>query len=247
MPEQSSSRSGPTAEPSAAGRTNGNAQTTRRIPEATVSRLPLYYRSLLTVAADRTTTVSSERLAELAHVSAAQVRKDLSRLGSYGTRGVGYEVPQLLRLIRDELGLNQTWRVIVVGAGNLGRALSQYEGFRSNDFEISALVDSDPAKIGTMVGNLTIESVDDLGTIVAERNIRISILATPAEAAQKVADLLVEAGVISIMNLAPAILDVPDGVLVRKADLATELQILSFYQHHGRVDLDGSESDEATP
>ena len=214
----------------------------RRIPEATVSRLPLYYRSLMAVAADRTTTVSSERIAELAHVSAAQVRKDLSRLGSYGTRGVGYEVPQLLRLIRSELGLNETWRVIVVGAGNLGRALSQYEGFRSNDFEISALVDSDPLKIGTNVGKLTIESIDDLDSIVAERDIRISILATPAHAAQQVADRLVEAGVLSIMNLAPAILDVPAGVLVRKADLATELQILSFYQHHGQVDLDTSDT-----
>ena len=202
----------------------------RRIPEATVARLPLYYRALLETAEREIVTISSERLAELAGVNAAKVRKDLSYLGSYGTRGVGYDVDYLLHEISRELGLTRDWPVAIVGIGNLGRALANYRGFGARGFRVVALVDADAALVGKRVGDLAIESIDDLDRIVAERAIAIAILATPAAVAQEVADRLVQAGVRSILNFAPAVLAVPDGVFLRKVDLAIELQILSFYQ-----------------
>jgi redox-sensing transcriptional repressor len=202
----------------------------RRIPEATVARLPLYYRALLETAEREVTTISSERLAELAGVNAAKVRKDLSYLGSYGTRGVGYDVEYLLHEISRELGLTRDWPVVIVGIGNLGRALANYRGFGARGFRVVALVDANAELVGEQVGDLAIEAVDDLDRIVADREIAIGILATPAAVAQEVADRLVEAGVTSILNFAPAVISVPDGVSLRKVDLAIELQILSFYQ-----------------
>jgi redox-sensing transcriptional repressor len=202
----------------------------RRIPEATVARLPLYYRALLETAEREVATISSERLAELAGVNAAKVRKDLSYLGSYGTRGVGYDVDYLLHEISRELGLTRDWPVVIVGIGNLGRALANYRGFGARGFRVVALVDSNPQLVGDAVGELAVEHVDDLDGIVAEREIAIGILATPAAVAQEVADRLVAAGVTSILNFAPAVISVPDGVSLRKVDLAIELQILSFYQ-----------------
>jgi redox-sensing transcriptional repressor len=202
----------------------------RRIPEATVARLPLYYRALLETAERQVPTVSSERLAEMAGVNAAKVRKDLSYLGSYGTRGVGYDVEYLLHEISRELGLTRDWPVVIVGIGNLGRALANYRGFGARGFRVVALVDADPAVVGTRFGELEVESMDDLARVVADRQIAIGIVATPATAAQEVADELVAAGVSSILNFAPAVLSVPDGVFLRKVDLAIELQILSFYQ-----------------
>jgi len=209
----------------------------RRIPEATVARLPLYYRALLETADQQVSTVSSERLAELAGVKAAKVRKDLSYLGSYGTRGVGYDVEFLLHQISRELGLTHDWPVVIVGVGNLGHALANYRGFGARGFRIVALVDADPAKIGQRVGELKVESLDDLPGIVADREIAIGIVATPAAAAQEVADHLVGAGVTSILNFAPAVVTVPAGVSLRKVDLATELQILSFYQQRRGPDV----------
>jgi redox-sensing transcriptional repressor len=202
----------------------------RRIPEATVARLPLYYRALLEVADKDVGTVSSERLAELAGVNAAKVRKDLSYLGSYGTRGVGYEVEYLLHEISRELGLTEDWPVVIVGVGNLGAALANYRGFGARGFRVTALVDSDPAKIGRVIGPLVVEDLDDLARVVEERAIAIGIVATPAVAAQEVADRLVAAGVRSILNFAPTVIAVPSHVSLRKVDLATERQILSFYQ-----------------
>jgi redox-sensing transcriptional repressor len=202
----------------------------RRIPEATVARLPLYYRALLETAEREVTTISSERLAELAGVNAAKVRKDLSYLGSYGTRGVGYDVEYLLHEISRELGLTRDWPVVIVGIGNLGRALANYRGFGARGFRVMALVDSNAELIGKEVADLLIEDIDELDRIVAEREIAIGILATPAAVAQEVADRLVTAGVTSILNFAPAVISVPDGVSLRKVDLAIELQILSFHQ-----------------
>jgi redox-sensing transcriptional repressor len=202
----------------------------RRIPEATVARLPLYYRALLETAEREVTTISSERLAELAGVNAAKVRKDLSYLGSYGTRGVGYDVEYLLHEISGELGLTRDWPVVIVGIGNLGRALANYRGFGARGFRVMALVDSNAELIGKEVGDLVVEGVDDLDRIVSEREIAIGIVATPAAVAQEVADRLVTAGVTSILNFAPAVISVPDGVSLRKVDLAIELQILSFHQ-----------------
>ena len=202
----------------------------RRIPEATVARLPVYLRALLEVAEAKVATISSERLAELAGVNAAKVRKDLSYLGSYGTRGVGYDVEYLLYQISRELGLTQDWPVAIVGIGHLGHALANYRNFTARGFRIVALLDSDPAKVGERIGDLLIESLDDLDAIAAERGVAIGIVATPATAAQSVADRLVAAGVTSILNFAPTVLSVPDHVSLRKVDLSIELQILSFYQ-----------------
>ena len=195
-----------------------------------MARLPLYYRALLETAEREVPTVSSERLAELAGVNAAKVRKDLSYLGSYGTRGVGYDVEFLLHEISRELGLTQDWPVVIVGVGNLGQALANYRGFGARGFQVVALVDADPGKVGTPLGGLTVESLEALPRLVSSLQIAIGIIATPAAAAQEVADLLVEAGVGSVLNFAPAVVSVPAGVSLRKVDLAIELQILSFYQ-----------------
>src|SRR5438270_1104699 len=202
----------------------------RRIPEATVARLPLYLRSLFEAAEAKTATVSSERLAEMAGVNAAKVRKDLSYLGSYGTRGVGYDVEYLLFQISRELGLTQDWPVVIVGIGNLGHALANYKGFSARGFRVVALVDADPGKCGKEVGGLVVEPLADLPRIVAERDVAIGIIATPAAATQEVAELLVRAGVTSVLNFAPTVIAVPAGVSLRKVDLSIELQILSFYQ-----------------
>ena len=201
----------------------------RRIPEATVARLPVYLRSLLELGGG-VTTVSSERLAEMAGVNAAKVRKDLSYLGSYGTRGVGYDVEYLLFQMSRELGLTQHWPVAIVGIGNLGHALANYGGFGASGFHVVALVDADRSKVGQRVGELAVRHMDDLDDLVREHVIAIGIIATPAGAAQDVADRLVAAGVTSILNFAPAIITVPEGVSLRKVDLAVELQILSFHQ-----------------
>jgi redox-sensing transcriptional repressor len=218
----------------------------RRIPEATVARLPVYLRTLLDLANEHTTTISSERLAELAGVNAAKVRKDLSYLGSYGTRGVGYDVEFLLFQMSRELGLTQDWPVVIVGIGNLGHALANYGGFGERGFPVAALVDVDPAKVGFSLGGRTIRHIDDLPELVETLGAAIGIIATPAAAAQDVADRLVEAGVTSILNFAPALISVPDGISVRKVDLAVELQILSFYQQQRpsrppAVGLDGGQ------
>jgi redox-sensing transcriptional repressor len=212
----------------------------RRIPEATVARLPLYYRALLEVADSDVGTVSSERLAELAGVNAAKVRKDLSYLGSYGTRGVGYEVDYLLHEIARELGLTEDWPVVIVGVGNLGAALANYRGFGARGFRVTALVDSDATKIGQRIGSLVVEDLDDLARVVEESAIAIGIVATPAPAAQEVADRLVAAGVRSILNFAPTVITVPSHVSLRKVDLATELQILSFYQRRLTTHVPGA-------
>lgn len=202
----------------------------RKIPEATVARLPLYLRSLLEGQHAGLTTISSERLAELAGVNAAKVRKDLSYLGSYGTRGVGYDVEYLLFQMSRELGLTQDWPVAIVGLGNLGQALANYVGFGDRGFPIVALCDADPRVVGSTVHGIVVRHVDELAELAEQHGIAIGIIATPASAAQDVADLLVSAGVSSILNFAPTVIAVPADVSLRKVDLAVELQILSFYQ-----------------
>ncbi len=206
------------------------ADESRRIPEATVARLPVYVRSLLELADHRVTTISSERLAEMAGVNAAKVRKDLSYLGSYGTRGVGYDVEYLLFQMSRELGLTHDWPVVIVGVGNLGQALANYGGFGDRGFPVVALVDADASKVGRRIRGRPVYHIDDLPELVARDGIAIGIVATPAEVAQDVADRLTRAGVRSILNFAPAVITVPEDVSLRKVDLALELQILSFYQ-----------------
>ncbi len=202
----------------------------RSIPEATVGRLPVYLRALVDLAEAGAGTVSSDELADAAGVNSAKVRKDLSHLGSYGTRGVGYDVAYLIHQIRRELGLTQHWAIVIVGIGNLGQALANYGGFAERGFRVAALVDADRARIGERVGDLEIAHVDDLPRLVEGFDIAIGVIATPAAAAQEVADRLTQAGVRSILNFAPAMIAVPPGVSVRKVDLAVELQILAYYE-----------------
>ena len=201
----------------------------KRIPDATVARLPIYLRSLLELSAD-TLTVSSEQLAESAGVNAAKVRKDLSYLGSYGTRGVGYDVEYLQNQMRRALGLTHDWPVVIVGIGNLGAALANYGGFGDRGFPVAALVDADPAVVGRRFGDLEVQPADQLARVVADDDIHIGVITTPASAAQSVASELIAAGVKSILNFAPTVISVPEDVSLRKVDLAVEMQILSFYQ-----------------
>jgi redox-sensing transcriptional repressor len=200
------------------------------IPEATVSRLPVYLQALTTLAEDGVATVSSEELAAAAGVGSAKLRKDLSHLGSYGTRGVGYDVQYLVYQISRELGLTQDWRVVIVGVGNLGHALANYGGFTSRGFTVVALVDADPKVVGETVAGLPVLPLGELDTVVSELRVQIGVVATPGPVAQEVCDRLVSAGVTGVLNFAPCVLTVPDGVMVRRVDLSTELQILAFHE-----------------
>jgi redox-sensing transcriptional repressor len=202
----------------------------RGIPDATVARLPIYLRALTTLADQGIDMCSSHQLASAAGVNPAKLRKDLSYLGSYGTRGVGYDVEYLRYQIARELGQTQDWDVVIVGVGHLGSALSTYGGFTTRGIRIAALIDTDPKRVGTEVGGITVSPLTDLPKIVRRRHIAIAVIATPAEAAQDVADALVAAGVTSILNFAPAIVTVPEGVDVRKVDLSIELQILAYHE-----------------
>lgn len=208
--------------------------TGRGIPDATVARLPVYHRVLMGMLDTGVTTVSSEELASACGVTSAKLRKDLSHLGSYGTRGVGYDVQFLSYHIARELGITQPWGVVIVGVGNLGHALVSYRGFASRGFKVVGLVDTHPDIVGESVpvgeAVITVSAMSDLESVVREGGAHIGVIATPAEAAQDVCDRLVEAGVRSILNFAPVHLAVPDDVEVRKVDLAVELQILAFHE-----------------
>lgn len=201
----------------------------RHIPEATVGRLPLYLRCLGLESKRGIVTVSSERLAELAGVNAAKVRKDLSHLGSYGTRGVGYDVGFLIFQVRRELGLTQDWSVAIAGAGNLGQALAGFAGFRARGFCLQAMFDIDPEKVGRRIEDVVVLPIADLPEVAAEKRVAIGIICTPPEVAQEVADAFVAAGVTSLLSFAPTVLAVPPNVTVRMVDLSMELQILSFH------------------
>jgi redox-sensing transcriptional repressor len=198
------------------------------IPEATVARLPRYLRCLADMA-HAVHTCSSEELAQAAGVNSAQVRKDLSYVGVHGTRGVGYDHEELREQIRKALGLTTPHPVVVIGAGNMGTALTNYKGFANWGFEIVAVLDVDEERIGTRVDGLIVEPLQNLEKIVTSKNVEIGILATPPSAAQSVADRLTNAGVKSILNLAPTILKVDEEVSVRRIDLSTELGILAFH------------------
>ena len=202
----------------------------RSIPEATVGRLPVYLRALVEMAEHGAATISSENLADAAGVNSAKVRKDLSYLGSYGTRGVGYDVAYLIHQMRRELGLTQHWPVVIAGAGNLGHALANYKGFGERGFRIVAMVDVSEAAVGRTIDEIVVEHVDALPAVVRREDVAIGVICTPAAAAQDVADRMVAAGIRSILNFAPAVISVPESVSVRKVDLSIELQILAYYE-----------------
>jgi redox-sensing transcriptional repressor len=201
-----------------------------RVPDATVARLATYLRVLSTLADRGVTTVSSEELAAAAGVNSAKLRKDLSFLGSYGIRGVGYDVATLTEQISRTLGLTVHRSVALIGVGNLGQALAGYAGFATRGFRIAALLDADPTRIGSRIRGLVVQDIADLDRVIDEHGITIAVLAVPGSAAQDVCDRLVTAGVSSILNFAPVVLSVPPHVHLRKVDLAAELQILSFHE-----------------
>jgi len=202
----------------------------KRIPEATVVRLPVYQRILAELVRNQVSTVSSEQLAELARMNAAKVRKDLSLLGSFGTRGSGYDPAFLISQIERALGLDENWSVAVVGIGNLGRALTNSAGFASRGFEVSGLFDVNPEVVGTDVGGIVVRHMDEIASLRPAECPDIGVITTPGWAAQQVADLLVEVGVTSLLNFAPRVLTVPNGVHLRYVDLSIELQVLGFYR-----------------
>lgn len=212
-----------------------NAPASRReIPDATVARLPVYLRVLRAFSGQGVDVVSSEELADAAGVRSAGLRKDLSYLGSYGVRGVGYDVERLSDEITRELGLQAEFSVAIVGMGNLGRALADYRGFATRGFAVRWLIDTDPTVAGSTVAGLTVVDFEAFSPNEAEPV--IGVIATPPHCAQDAADQLVARGVRSILNFAPEPLDLPESVVVRKVDLATELQILAFHEQRTRAD-----------
>ncbi len=194
-----------------------------------MARLPGYLRALTALARDGIASVSSEELASAAGVSSAMLRKDLSHLGSYGVRGVGYDVERLASEIAAVLGLTKDWPVAIVGMGNLGRALAAYRGFAERGFRVIALLDRDTTVVGEPVADQVVGPMSDLTRLVEQDGLAVGVIATPPEGAQQACDDLVAAGIRSILNFAPGVLVVPDGVTVRTVDLSTELQILAFH------------------
>ncbi|WP_236789787.1 redox-sensing transcriptional repressor Rex [Amycolatopsis sp. GM8] len=230
----------PTAEMPAVTDNNADPVRVRSIPEAAVARLAVYLRVLSAMAEQGATTVASEELSAAAGVNSAKLRKDLSYLGSYGTRGVGYDVQVLVGQIERTLGLTRQHKVAVVGIGNLGHALANYGGFPGRGFPVEALFDVDADLIGIPVGGIPVTHLDDIAKVCAERGISIGVIATPPTAAQSVCDRLVSGGVQCILNFAPVVLQVPEHVEVRKVDLAVELQILSFHVARRADEKNGS-------
>ena len=202
----------------------------RAVPEAAVSRLAVYLRVLSTLLEQGVTTISSEELAGAAGVNPAKLRKDLSYVGSYGTRGVGYDTALLVGHIGRLLGLTRHHSVAVVGIGNLGHALANYGGFPGRGFPVAALFDVEEDLLGVPVGGLPVSHIDEIPAVCAERKVTIGVICTPAPAAQDVCDLLVAGGVRCILNFAPVVLQVPEDVEVRRVDLAVEMQVLSFHE-----------------
>jgi redox-sensing transcriptional repressor len=207
------------------------------IPDATIARLPVYLRTLNAIAEQGVATISSGSLADAAGVNSAQLRKDLSYLGTYGTRGVGYDVEYLRFQIGREIGSAQEWPVVIVGLGNLGTALANYSGFGNRGFKIVALLDPKPDLIGRTVVGIPISDLADLEQIVIGTGAKIAVIATPPAAAQEVCDRLIATGVRSILNFAPTTITVPEGVNLRKVDLGQELQILAYHEQQSSGSL----------
>jgi redox-sensing transcriptional repressor len=200
----------------------------KKISDSAVRRLSLYLRFLQEAQAAGTDTISSGELAERGGTTSAQVRKDLSLFGSFGKRGLGYDVPELLRSIQEILGLNQQWNVALVGAGKIGSALFSYRDLQQRGFHIRAVFDSDPAKVGATWGGLVVRPDEELEETLRGAGIQMAIVAVPAEAAQAVVDRLVKAGVRGILNFAPIRLRAPGSVTLRNVDVTLELEGLSF-------------------
>jgi redox-sensing transcriptional repressor len=200
-----------------------------RIPDIIIGRLPLYLRALQQMSERGMKTTSSQELGDYVGISAAQIRKDISQFGEFGKQGTGYSIPFLIDKLREILKVNRVWDVVVVGVGDVGHALARYGGFEERGFRVAMIFDVDQSKIGSHVGEFTIEDTNNLVERVRSAQIKLAMIAVPATAAQQVADLLVEAGVRAILNYAPTVLNVPEGVHVQHIDPATHLQRMTFY------------------
>jgi redox-sensing transcriptional repressor len=199
------------------------------IPDVVIRRLPIYARSLRYLLNENIPSVSSQELGERINVTAAQIRKDLSYFGEFGKQGIGYDVEKLLGHIEHILGLDQVWKVALVGVGHLGQAIARYEGFRSQGIDIVALFDSDPEKIGQEISGLTIQDTRDIPEVVRREGIKMAIVAVPAGFAQSAVETLVAAGVRAILNYAPITVQVPQGVWVRHIDPVAVLHSMTYY------------------
>lgn len=200
----------------------------RKVAESTIRRLSLYLRLLEEFEGQGIETVSSGALASRGGTTSAQVRKDLSFFGSFGKRGLGYPVNELVGQLRAILGLDRRYRVAMIGAGKIGSALVQYRGFRARGFDIVAIFDSDPAKIGREWNGLTVRDITTLETFLRDEPVDMAVVVTPAEVVQPIADRLVNLGVKAILNFAPIQVSVPDDVVVKTVNLALELETLSY-------------------
>ena len=198
-------------------------------PDVVVRRLPLYARTLAYLQAEGVTEVSSQELGTRINVTAAQIRKDLSYFGQLGKQGIGYNVDALLQHINNVLGLSQDWNVVLVGVGQLGQAIARYTGFSERGIHIVGLFDADPGKVGTELAGRTIRHVREIGSVVRDKHVRMAIVAVSADQAQAVVDMLVNAGVEAILNYAPVIVRVPDGVWVRHIDPVALLHSMTYY------------------
>lgn len=200
-----------------------------RISEAVVRRLPVYLRYLNSLQALHVRTVSSQQLGEALDLNPAQIRKDLACFGEFGRKGIGYEVNYLIEKIKSILKLDQKINVVLIGAGHLGHAISNYNAYLKDNMRITAIFDADPAKAGKQIAGLTIQPLSELSDTIKQMNIRIGIIAVPADAAQMVADELVRTGITGILNFAPVNLRVVEGVRVHDADVTMELHSLAYY------------------
>lgn len=209
-------------------------------PDVVIGRLPLYARSLRYLLQEGITSVSSQELGDRINVTAAQIRKDLSYFGEFGKQGIGYDVERLLAQIEAILGLNQEWSVALVGIGHLGEAIARYEGFRSQGLQITALFDSDTPKVGATISGLTVMGVNQIESVCRAQNIRLAIIAVPASRAQEVADMLIAAGVRAILNYAPVIIQVPNGVWVRNIDPVGLIHSMTYYLAHEEYEANDS-------
>ncbi len=199
------------------------------IPDIVIGRLPIYLRALTHMQTEDKVTTSSHELGQRLGISSAQIRKDLSHFGEFGKQGTGYNIKYLTDQLRHILHLDRDWPVVLVGAGFLGHALANYQGFKHRGFQIKWVFDNDPEIIGRDMGNLVVRDILELGELVAKEGIRVAILALPASAAQEICDLLVEAGIKSILSYAPINLVAPDGVQVRYSDPVVQLQQMTYY------------------
>jgi redox-sensing transcriptional repressor len=199
------------------------------VPDVVISRLPWYLQTLNQLARQGMHTVSSKELAERVGSTAAQIRKDLSYFGGFGKQGTGYSIYYLIEQLQKILNLDRVWQVVVVGAGDLGRALTRYQGFASRGIEIGLLFDVDPKVVGTPVGSVIVDDVANMEEKIREKGIKIAILTVPAQAAQQTADQLVKAGIESILNYAPITLITPENVHVQHIDPVLHLQRMMYY------------------